>query len=362
MINHIIHHVFADPVNNKDNLKSWENTGFTQMFWNDYSSGINEQFRTDHKNIITAFEKLHEFGGIYIDHSIKSVDNLDMLLTLTPNFMLDNYSKKVFGFVKNDPGCLYILNELKKTQDINISDIVKNGNIDIKLIPSYKFIPYTNEYKYTGHNKVYAYDTSMCDTLPSCLTKPNDTVSLLIINSNTVISNIEMCVRSILNQECNLFIEIVWVNDKKSEDIDNIKKMLIQLEMISRFVIIKYIEPTKRLSKAKLLKCGYSKCTSDIIFRLDLKDLMANNRLDVQYSFMKQYDKLACICYANAFVENTKNVVDVKSVVTLPVNNLVNTMCIKKSALPYDYNNDNDILDYLGSSIGVLNIPLMYLR
>ncbi len=125
---------------------------------------------------IMRYEILYKYGGVYIDADTYCIENIDELLT-QEHLHYENEQERP-GLIAN--GFIFVkpynslmrecIDRIKKEDDINreppfkitgpflLTDIVKQNNSTIDILPSYIFLPYhyTNNI-YKGSNKIYGF-------------------------------------------------------------------------------------------------------------------------------------------------------------------------------------------------------------
>jgi cellulose synthase/poly-beta-1,6-N-acetylglucosamine synthase-like glycosyltransferase len=130
---------------------------------------------------------------------------------------------------------------------------------DLHIFPSYTFLPiHLTKLEYKGHGKIYAfqawgstkqsYDNMNEMSLPEQFLNPPKEigVSILISSYNTKDSYIKDCLDSIMNQEGNFNIELIWFNDGSDEKHSKIlKKHLKYFKKITRFIELVYVVNNK---------------------------------------------------------------------------------------------------------------------
>tara|TARA_Y100000389_G_scaffold38883_1_gene33253 strand:- start:3157 stop:4626 length:1470 start_codon:yes stop_codon:yes gene_type:complete len=238
---------------------------------------------------------------------------------------------------------------------------------DITILPSHLFLPiHSSGVTYEGHDKIYAnqewgstkqsYDMMNFVELPEHFKEPmKNRVSILISNLNTKASYIKECLDSIKNQIGHIFFEIVWIDDGSDEFQKKIaKKMLDNFMNTTRFTSIVYKENGKNCGLGYSLNKGVQLCSNEIILRMDTDDIMIQNRIVTQLSFMYRNPN-AVICGAQVYMfrDNIKNIV---SMTNHPNHNLENfkkkpthwlmnhpTFCFRKSKIIEVGNYNNQI-------------------
>lgn len=179
-----------------------------------------------------------------------------------------------------------------------ICELYSWGNI--KIFPSHYFLPfhYTG-IKYEGHDKVYAYqewgstkqnyEIMNTISLPSELTTPLVSCSVLVSSYNTNANYMKQCLDSI-KQQIGLFnIELVWINDGSSrENSEILKDMLDHFSNTTRFTTVKFLENDGNKGIGYSLNKGVIECSYEIIIKMDSDDIMMPNRIQKQLDFLLQ--------------------------------------------------------------------------
>ena len=178
---------------------------------------------------------------------------------------------------------------------------------DITILPSYLFLPiHVTGCTYIGHEKVYAnqewgstknsYDNMNNIGLPSIIMTPSTSVSILMPCYNINASFFKQTLQSIIDQQINLFINLVCINDGSNPICTKLlKNMLTEFEKNSRWIKVHYYENEKNIGIGPSLHKGVILCPDEIIFRMDTDDIMTHNRLKIQKAFMdKTPDCVLC--------------------------------------------------------------------
>ncbi len=178
---------------------------------------------------------------------------------------------------------------------------------DITILPSYLFLPiHSTGCTYIGHEKVYAhqewgstkhsYDNMNNISLPSIVMTPPTSVSILMPCYNINASFLKQTLKSISNQQIDLFINLVCINDGSTDVCTKLLKyMLIAFEKNSRWLKVHYYENKQNIGIGPSLHNGVILCPDEIIFRMDCDDIMTPNRLKLQMDFMnKNVDCVLC--------------------------------------------------------------------
>lgn len=201
---------------------------------------------------------------------------------------------------------------------------------DITILPSYHFLPiHCSGVEYIGHGRVFAfqewgstknsYDTMNNSILPGQFKMPTEKVSILISSYNTKAIYMKECLESIKHQDGHYFFEIVWINDgSDSLNTQLLKKLLEDFEKSTRFCKVVYNENDGNKGIGFTLNKGIQLCSNEIIIKMDSDDIMLQNRIHKQYTFMKNNPNIAiCGGQINMFCNHPSNVVGTSSHPTL---------------------------------------------
>lgn len=148
---------------------------------------------------------------------------------------------------------------------------------DVKIYPSYYFYPiHQTGSIYNGHKKVYfnqmwgsTFNLYNSDNKINSIKEPDIGVSLLIISFNTNNNSVNNCLESILNQEGNFNIEIVWIDDGSEAD----NSLLLEKSLkYSRYVKIVYCKNEKNMGNEYSIDYGKKLCSNKLIIQLNSGD------------------------------------------------------------------------------------------
>jgi hypothetical protein len=211
-----------------------------------------------------------------------------------------------------------------------LTDFLNTGKYsDFVVYPSYYFLPiHHTGVIYEGHKKSYAHQLwctnfqaysseNYHSTLPEILLKPKYWVSVLISSYNTEPYHIKECLDSILLQEGNFGMEIVWINDGSDFYYTKcLKEKLEDFKNKSRFCKIIYNENDKNRGTCFSLNKGVLLCSNELIIKMDSDDIMKPNRINTQILFMKNNPNIP-FCSANiTLFKNPNNELTKKEVIT----------------------------------------------
>lgn len=135
---------------------------------------------------------------------------------------------------------------------------------------------------------------------------PINSVSVLIANYNTKPIYIKECIDSIINQNGIFAIELVWINDGTDKDLTRLLEQELQrFQMTKKNAKVIYKKHPTNMGLSCCLHDGVFLCTNEIIFRMDSDDIMAPERLNIQYNFIhKTPDCVLCGCDMIAFTSD----------------------------------------------------------
>ena len=372
------------------------------------ASKINDMTEINGKADIIRWEILYHYGGVFIDADSICVEPLDEELMNKKAFA--GYENEIvrkgliatgtMGFPKNHPLCRdaikWILeNEVspEKTRMMAwrtvgpgmITRLMNTGNYnDVTIFPSYYFLPihYTGN-NYTGHGKIYAhqewgstknhYEIMNSITIPPLLTRPNlhNSVSILIPSYNTNNMLLKDCLQSIKEQTGHFNIELVWINDG-SDDLHSklLERNLDIFEKTTRFTSVIYKKMETNMGVGYCLAEGLKLCNNEIIIRMDSDDIMVNDRISKQISFLEANQD--CVLLGanvkffktennnNIYLNTTKhpNIIRWNNYIETPSEWFMNhpTMCFKKNAVLEvgNYNTEKSLCEDLELELKIL--------
>lgn len=335
-----------------------EKLGFEYIFWNEQEfikrnftsklqNNIDSMSEINGKADILRWEILYEFGGVFVDADSICIEPFDNLIKKYKAFAgYENEQVRNAGWAKEGyEDVLAATHPLIATGTMGFPpkhelpklaiEWIKNNEIsvektkrrawrtvgpglltrlffskkwtDINILPSYYFLPiHCTGLEYKQHSKVYAYqewgstkqnyDNMNSISLPKQFETPNHKVSILISSLNTKAIYIKECLDSIKNQFGNIFFEVVWINDG-SDAIHTIilKKLLRDFSENTRFTKVAYHENYGNKGIGYTLNKGINLCSNEIIIKMDSDDIMIENRIEKQLTFMQKNKDIA-IC------------------------------------------------------------------
>jgi glycosyltransferase involved in cell wall biosynthesis len=113
------------------------------------------------------------------------------------------------------------------------------------------------------------------------------TVSILIASYNTKPVYIRECIDSMIGQNGNFIIELVWINDgTDAHGTQLLESELRRFQTTLKNATVIYRRLTSNHGLSYCLHEGLLLCSNEIVFRMDCDDIMAPERLNIQYNFM----------------------------------------------------------------------------
>jgi len=117
--------------------------------------------------------------------------------------------------------------------------------------------------------------------------KPSYYISILISSYDTKLKYIHECLSSIEQQVGHFGVELVWIDDGSYElNSKMLTKLLNNFKKGKNNFTIKYYKFENNMGISKCLNYGVNLCQCEFIFRMDSDDVMINNRILTQLSFM----------------------------------------------------------------------------
>tara|TARA_B100001057_G_scaffold20748_3_gene19172 strand:- start:7312 stop:8853 length:1542 start_codon:yes stop_codon:yes gene_type:complete len=334
----IIHQLWIGPSPAPVNMmKTWKDKhpDFEYIFWNEQEfkkrnmnfeciDKINSIEEINGKADIIRWEILYKYGGLFVDADSICIAPFNELLQDDFSFCSYENEKVREGLVATGTMCFpknyklckdaieWIKNNnvsIKKTGKqawVNVgpgllTKLIQNYNYEkLKIYPSYYFLPiHPTGVEYNGHKKVFAYQEwgstkknyNIINSiqLPDKFRTRKEWVSVLVSSYNTKEEYICECLESILQQNGNFGMEVVWIND--GSDDQHTKELEKQLDIFykkSRFIKILY---KKRENKGLgfTLNEGVKMSNNELIFRMDSDDIMKPDRFMKQIQFMEKH-------------------------------------------------------------------------
>lgn len=354
----IIHQLWIGPKPAPIKLmNTWrdKHPDFEYIFWNENEfkkremefrcqDKIDEIEEINGKADILRWEILYKYGGIFIDADSICIEPFDDEILSKKCFAgweQEELRKGLIatgtmGFPKKHPlvkdAIKWIMNnEVSQTkagmmawQSVGPGLLTRMYNTnkfnDLHIFPSFTFLPiHLTGLEYKGHGKIYAYqawgstkqsyDTMNSLQLPEQFMVPSKSVSILVSSYNTKTIYIQECLNSIKNQVGLFNIELVWINDG-SDKLNTmlLKKCLNNFERTTRFSKVVYYENETNKGIGYSLNLGINMCTNEIIIKMDSDDIMFENRIEKQLSFM-ELNPMIQVCGAQVtfFKDNIEN-------------------------------------------------------
>ena len=354
----IIHQLWIgnkpSPIKLMDTWKE-KNPDFEYIFWNEKEfenremvfkckEKIDEIEEINGKADIIRWEILYKYGGIFIDADSICIEPFDEEIISKKCFAGWEQEKLrkgliatgTMGFPPKHPLVKHaikwiIKNEVSQQkaglmawQSVGpglLTRMYNTGDFnDLHIFPSYTFLPiHLTGLEYEGHGKIYAfqawgstkqsYDTMNSLKLPIQFMAPSKSISILISSYNTKTIYIQECLNSIKNQIGSFNIELVWINDGSNEiNTKLLKKCLNNFQNTTRFTNIVYYENKQNEGIGFSLNYGINLCSNEIIIKMDSDDIMFNNRIITQLSFMENNLEIqVCGAQVTFFKDNIEN-------------------------------------------------------
>ena len=356
----IIHQLWIGNKSAPTNMmNTWKekNPGFEYIFWNEdeikkrnlqltCAHRINEIEEINGKADIIRWEILYHYGGIFLDADSICIEPIDDILLNTICFAgWENEKLRpgliatgTMGFPPRHPlvemAIKYIQSRevsIAKTRmmawqtvgPMLLTKLYNTGKFkDLTIFPSYTFLPiHCTGDEYIGHGKIYAYqewgstknsyDTMNNVVLPRQFLKPDESesVSILISSYNTKAVYIKECLESIKNQIGHFNMEIVWINDGSDEmNTKLLKQLLDKFKVTTRFTSINYSENECNKGIGYTLNRGIHMCNNEIIIKMDSDDIMFEDRIIKQLTYMNQnLSTKICGAQIKMFDDNKNN-------------------------------------------------------
>jgi mannosyltransferase OCH1-like enzyme len=339
----IIHQIWIGPKPAPTTLmNTWKekNPDFEYIYWNEEEfvkrnmkfkcqSKIDEIEEINGKADILRWEILYKYGGVFLDADSICIEPID-------NELL---SKKCFAGWEQEqarPGLIatgtmgfppkhplvkaavdwMLKNEVSQLKSHQmawqtvgpglLTRMYNTGKFsDLHIFPSYTFLPiHLTGLEYNGHGKIYAfqawgstkqsYDTMNNLVLPEKYLTPKKSVSVLVSSYNTKLAFIKDCLDSIKNQVGYFNIELVWINDG-SDKLSSIllQKCIENFKNTTRFTSIIYHENETNMGIGYSLNKGVNLCNNEIIIKMDSDDIMVQDRILKQLTFMENNPGIA---------------------------------------------------------------------
>lgn len=329
--------------------KDWEELDqFEYMLWDNekivrkYKSIISLNIREDIKMKILILNILRDYGGIYVDSDMKMIEMIDNNVLSREFFINEDAGFEFIGCKKGSEVCDKLI-EILKDDKKKIENEIKLEN-KIYICPKYSTMPVSKSYNYYGHGIVYTWKCKKVTTsAPENIERPKEDVSILIINNKKKynLENLTLCLKSVIDQECILNIELVYINNNK-DDSTYIKQLLSTFERQSRFITVKYYEVIKKMTDEEILKWGYNSCSNNIIIKTHIDRMMIPMRIHTQYNLLKNKN-IACVVGKSL----NCNIINGKVKVTSENKDCISTIALNKNKLPESYKTDNEIYNIL---------------
>jgi GT2 family glycosyltransferase len=324
------------PINLMNTWKE-KHPDFEYIFWNEEEfvkrniffqcqDKINEIEEINGKADIMRWEILYKYGGVFLDADSICIEPFDDEVMSKPCFAgWENETVRpgliatgTMGFPPKHPlpkaAVKWMLdNEVSQLKSHQmawqtvgpglLTRMYNTGKFkDLYIFHCYAFLPYhftgTN---YDGHGKIYAYqewgstrnsyNRLNNSVLSKQFTNPPDenSVSILVSSYNTKTIYIKECLESIKHQIGWFNIELVWINDG-SDPLNTklLKSLLDNFQKTTRFTKVVYQENEKNMGIGYSLNLGIHLCSHEIVIKMDSDDIMVNDRVIKQLTFMEK--------------------------------------------------------------------------
>ena len=341
------------PINLMNTWKD-KNPDFEYIFWNEKEfikrnmvfecqEKIDEIEEINGKADILRWEILYKYGGIFLDADSICIEPIDNELLGKPCFAgweneelrpgliatgtmgfppkhimvreaIDWILTNEVSYAKTGQMAWQTVGPLLLTR-VNMLGLCKNFHI----FPSYTFLPvHLTGKEYLGHGKIYAfqawgsthssYDEMNNLVLPEKYLKPTKSVSVLVSSYNTKLKYIKECLDSIKHQIGDFNIELVWINDGsgKMETTLLINSLRI-FENTTRFTHVIYSENDGNKGIGYSLNKGIQLCNNEIIIKMDSDDIMVENRIIKQLTYMEENPQVKVCGGQVAYFKNNIN-------------------------------------------------------
>jgi hypothetical protein len=177
----------------------------------------------------------------------------------------------------------------------------------LRLLPSYTFYPvHATGLRYRGHGKVFAHQ--LWGSTPGAApppplhseseskNEPAVAVSVLVCSRDARAHHLRACLDSVLHQQGEFAVELVWVDDRSSAmHAAILGRMLDDLELRSRRLTVRRLKIGEPGGVAAALQAGLPLCSHDLVARMDADDIMALDRLERQLAFMAEHPHVDCL-------------------------------------------------------------------
>jgi GT2 family glycosyltransferase len=342
MIPKIIHQLWIGslPAPSKF-MNTWrdKNPSFQYMLWNETEiskqptifacqNRVNEIEEINGKADILRWEILYAYGGVFLDADSICIEPIDDILMNTTCFAgweqeqvrtgliatgtmgfppkhplvkqaIDWIKANPVSFKKTGKRAWLTVGPMLLTNMYNSNEQFKK---DMTIFPSYFFLPiHGTGLEYKGHGKIYAYQAWGSSkqnyeqmnnmSLPPQFDTPPVTkaVSILVSSYNTKAVYIKECLESIKHQQGHFNIELVWINDGSNPLNTNLLKQLLeQFQKTARFITVVYSENDGNKGIGYTLNKGIEMCSNDLIIKMDSDDIMLENRIQKQMTYMQE--------------------------------------------------------------------------
>ena len=356
MIPNIIHQLWIGDVSAPSkHMNTWKNKNKQMDYirWNESEiikrnmkfqcqEKIDDMTEINGKADIMRWEILYHYGGVFLDADSICIEPIDNTLLSTKAFAGWEQEKVRPGLIATGTMGFPPKHPLVKAaidwilhNDINVERTKKRAWItvgpglltriyntglynDVTIFPSYSFLPiHATGLEYKAHGKIYAFQEwgstfqGKYDIMNTLELKPQfmpseHSVSILISSYNTKTKYVNDCLQSIMDQEGNVNIEIVWINDGSDELHTHLLKKTLDIFIDKmRFTTLKYEENDGNKGIGYTLNKGIEMCSHELILKMDSDDIMVPNRINTQLTYMLEHPEVhICGAQIKCFTNN----------------------------------------------------------
>lgn len=333
----ILHQIWIGPLEPPiEMMRTWKekHPEFEYILWNEVEienrnmtfscqSKIDIMNEFNGKADIMRWEILYKYGGYFVDADSICIEPFDDYFENKIAFA--SYENEIIrggliatgtmGFIPKHQLCGDIINwingdefnQMNKTVRAwgsvgpgLLTRFLKTGEYkNVSIYPSHCFLPiHFTGLSYGGHKKVYAYqawgtsnknyDIMNTIDIPPLLREPRFYASILLPVYNTNCIFLKECLESIKCQRGYFGIELVCINDGCDDEFTK----LLEIELANfikktRFCKIVYHKFDTNMGINYALNFGVELCNNELIFRMDVDDIMFPDRMNAQIDFIK---------------------------------------------------------------------------
>ena len=313
-------------------MNSWKNKNpnFKYILWDEHrirEEKFASQVKIDEieeycgKADIIRYEILNRYGGVYVDADSYCIEKLDNFLFETSFAVYENEKIRkglvatgVLGFEANHPllsNILEIINKIPVSKEetgkkawqtvgpLLFTKIYNKTLPKIKIYPSFMFYPehYTG-LKYEGHGKSFAYQfwgstksnyeiIDEIDVPPWLFELPETNVSIFMIVNNESFDDFKKSMDSIINQDGNLFIELIIFDNHIDGDMSfELWEEISKYKKITKNIRVINITHFIRVSLGRALNFCFQRASGDYITFCFLGDVLHSDKLFQQMNYL----------------------------------------------------------------------------